>query len=217
MRRLVRFPAKAAHFCSCCVLSLKHCLPFVVFCSRGGTYNLCPDIQFFATPPVDGSLATYVVHAADFAYKLPENMSYEEGAMCEPLSVGVYSCQRASVQPGHRVAILGAGPCCAVLRPVSPHGLARALVCVVAHDAVTVGVAWFAGPIGLIVMMTARAFGAEHVVMTGESSSPSCCPRAALPDSAAASQMSLTTASRLPRSLAPTVHSARVPSARLGR
>jgi len=97
---------------------------------RGGRYNLCPDIQFFATPPVHGSLATYVVHAADCAYKLPDNVSYEEGAMCEPLSVGVYSCQRTNVEPGFRIAILGAGP------------------------------------IGLIIMLAARAFGAEHVVMT---------------------------------------------------
>jgi L-iditol 2-dehydrogenase len=97
---------------------------------RSGTYNLCPDIAFFATPPFDGSLINYLNHAADFCFKLPENVSYEEGALCEPLSVGVYACQRVRVQPGHRVIIFGAGP------------------------------------IGLVCMMVARAFGAKYVVIT---------------------------------------------------
>jgi D-arabinose 1-dehydrogenase-like Zn-dependent alcohol dehydrogenase len=43
-----------------------------------GLYNLCPDIKFFATPPVDGSLAQHVVHPADLTFKLPEGMSIEE-------------------------------------------------------------------------------------------------------------------------------------------
>jgi L-iditol 2-dehydrogenase len=50
-------------------------------------------MAFFATPPYDGSLCTYVSHAADFCFKLPDNMSYEEGALCEPLSVGVFACE----------------------------------------------------------------------------------------------------------------------------
>ena len=36
---------------------------------KSGRYNLCPDMQFCATPPVNGSLANYYVHAADFCYK----------------------------------------------------------------------------------------------------------------------------------------------------
>lgn len=77
---------------------------------RTGAYNLCPDMAFFATPPVHGSLAKYVVHPADYCFKLPEAVSLDEGAMCEPLSVGVYACERAGVVPGARVLILGAGP-----------------------------------------------------------------------------------------------------------
>jgi len=77
---------------------------------RSGTYNLCPDMRFFATPPIDGSLTTYVKHPADYCYKLPDNVSYEEGAMCEPLSVGVYACQRCSVQPETAILIEGSGP-----------------------------------------------------------------------------------------------------------
>jgi hypothetical protein len=56
-------------------------------------YNLDPDIQFFATPPVHGSLATFVDHPAELCYKLPPSVSLEEGAMCEPLSVGVHACR----------------------------------------------------------------------------------------------------------------------------
>lgn len=97
---------------------------------RSGQYNLCPDMAFFATPPIDGSLQKYVTHAADYCYKLPDHMTYEQGAMCEPLSVGVYACQRCNLQPTSTIAIMGAGP------------------------------------IGLVVMKVARAFGAAKVIIT---------------------------------------------------
>jgi len=77
---------------------------------KKGIYNLCSEMKFFATPPIDGSLCQYVCHPHDFCYKLPENVSYDDGAMCEPLSVGVHACQRANIQPGSTVAILGSGP-----------------------------------------------------------------------------------------------------------
>ncbi|KAJ4849448.1 hypothetical protein Tsubulata_013946 [Turnera subulata] len=66
---------------------------------KEGRYNLCPEMKFFATPPVHGSLANQVVHPADLCFKLPENVSLEEGAMCEPLSVGVHACRRANIGP----------------------------------------------------------------------------------------------------------------------
>lgn len=79
------------------------------FC-KIGRYNLCPDVQFLATPPVHGNLARFHVHAADFCYKLPDHVSFEEGALLEPLSVGVHACKRAGVSLGHKVLICGAGP-----------------------------------------------------------------------------------------------------------
>lgn len=79
------------------------------FC-KTGRYNLCPDVRFFATPPVDGSMAQYVVHSADFCYRLPDHVSLDEGAMLEPLSVGVHACRRGGVGPGSRVLVMGAGP-----------------------------------------------------------------------------------------------------------
>lgn len=55
-------------------------------CYRQGRYNLDPNVKFFATPPVHGSLAKYVDHPADFCFKMPDSLSYEQGAMAEPLS-----------------------------------------------------------------------------------------------------------------------------------
>lgn len=70
-----------------------------------------------------------VVHPADLCFKLPENVSLEEGAMCEPLSVGVHACRRANIGPETNVLVMGAGP------------------------------------IGLVTMMAARAFGAPRIVI----------------------------------------------------
>ncbi|DBA87810.1 TPA: hypothetical protein ACH3X1_004809 [Trebouxia sp. C0004] len=78
--------------------------------SRQGRYNLDPDVKFFATPPVHGSLARFVDHPADFCFKMPDSLSYEQGAMVEPLSNAVHACRRGGVGPGKKVAILGAGP-----------------------------------------------------------------------------------------------------------
>lgn len=77
---------------------------------KGGKYNLCPEMVFCATPPYDGNLTKYYKHPADFCYKLPAHVSMEEGALLEPLSVGVHACKRAGVQLGSKVLILGAGP-----------------------------------------------------------------------------------------------------------
>lgn len=70
-----------------------------------------------------------VVHPEYLCFKLPDNVSLEEGAMCEPLSVGVHACRRASISPETNVLILGAGP------------------------------------IGLVVLLAARAFGAPRIVI----------------------------------------------------
>lgn len=77
---------------------------------KEGQYNLCPDMKFFATPPIHGALANQVVHPAHLCFKLPDNVSLEEGEMCEPLSVGVHACRRANVGPQTNVLVVGAGP-----------------------------------------------------------------------------------------------------------
>ncbi len=77
---------------------------------RAGRYNLCPNVRFFGTPPIDGSFANYVTVPTHFAYTLPDNMSNEEGAMIEPLSVGLWACRKARLRGGDHVLITGAGP-----------------------------------------------------------------------------------------------------------
>ncbi|XP_054803089.1 sorbitol dehydrogenase-like isoform X2 [Prosopis cineraria] len=94
-----------------------------------GRYNLCPNMKFFASPPVHGSLAKQIVHPANLCFKLPDNVSLEEGAMCEPLGVGVHACRRANIGPETNVLIIGAGP------------------------------------IGLVTMLSCRAFGAPRIVI----------------------------------------------------
>jgi L-iditol 2-dehydrogenase len=77
---------------------------------RAGRYNLCADVVFFATPPIDGAFAEFVAIHEDFAFALPDALSDEEGALMEPLSVGVWACQKAGVSAGDRVLVTGAGP-----------------------------------------------------------------------------------------------------------
>ncbi|KAG8335549.1 hypothetical protein J6590_064830 [Homalodisca vitripennis] len=97
---------------------------------KEGRYNLCYDMVFCATPPVDGNLSRYYTHAADFCFKLPDHVSLEEAALLEPLSVGVHACKRAGVTLGSTVLITGAGP------------------------------------IGLVTLLTAKAMGASHCIVT---------------------------------------------------
>ena len=77
---------------------------------RAGRYNLCVDVVFFASPPIDGAFADFVTIHEDFAFALPESLSDEEGALMEPLSVGIWACRKASVSAGDRVLVTGAGP-----------------------------------------------------------------------------------------------------------
>ncbi|XP_065589782.1 sorbitol dehydrogenase isoform X1 [Cyrtonyx montezumae] len=79
------------------------------FC-KTGRYNLSPTIFFCATPPDDGNLCRYYKHSASYCYKLPDNVTFEEGALIEPLSVGIHACRRAGVTLGSKVFICGSGP-----------------------------------------------------------------------------------------------------------
>ena len=94
---------------------------------RTGHYNLCPDVVFLATPPVDGAFTQYIAINENFAYQLPDSLSDQAGALMEPLSVGIWACRKARVQAGDRVLVTGAGP------------------------------------IGLMALQAARAFGATQV------------------------------------------------------
>jgi L-iditol 2-dehydrogenase len=77
---------------------------------RAGRYNLCPDVSFFATPPVDGAFTNHVAIHEDFAFALPDTLTDDAGALMEPLSVGIWACRKAGVRAGDRVLVTGAGP-----------------------------------------------------------------------------------------------------------
>jgi L-iditol 2-dehydrogenase len=93
-----RVSIEPQHVCRAC----RHC--------KEGRYNLCEDIKFYATPPIDGAFADYGVIDADFAHPVPEELTIEAAALCEPLSVGIWSNRKAGTRPGSRLLIAGGGP-----------------------------------------------------------------------------------------------------------
>lgn len=78
------------------------------FC-KTGRYNLCPDVVFLATPPVQGCYANYIAFPENMAFKLPDNISTKEGALIEPLAVGMHAANQGQVKLGDSVVILGSG------------------------------------------------------------------------------------------------------------
>jgi L-iditol 2-dehydrogenase len=103
-------------------MSCRQCL--------AGRYNLCPNMRFFATPPIDGAFAEYVVVHEAFAHPVPDSIGDDAAALLEPLSVGVWACMKGHVTAGSRVLVTGAGP------------------------------------IGLVAVQTALAFGATEVIVS---------------------------------------------------
>lgn len=75
-----------------------------------GRYNLCPDETFMGTPPTHGAFTEYVVWSGDFVYKLPDELPYEAGALCEPLAVALHAINISGMKPASTVAVLGCGP-----------------------------------------------------------------------------------------------------------
>lgn len=78
------------------------------FC-KSGRYNLCPDVEFLATPPYHGCFENYIAFPENMAFKLPENITTKEGALIEPLAVGMHAAKQGQVTLGNSVVILGAG------------------------------------------------------------------------------------------------------------
>lgn len=92
--RVAMEPGKTCGSCS-------HC--------KEGKYNLCEDVIFFATPPVDGVFQEYVAHEAALCFKLPENVSTMEGALIEPLAVGMHAANQGGAHLGQTAVVTGAG------------------------------------------------------------------------------------------------------------
>jgi L-iditol 2-dehydrogenase len=78
------------------------------FC-KTGRYNLCSEVEFFATPPYDGVFQEYVAHEAELCFMLPENVSTMEGALIEPLAVGFHAARQGDAHAGQTAVVLGSG------------------------------------------------------------------------------------------------------------
>jgi D-xylulose reductase len=78
--------------------------------SKLGKYNVDPAVRFWATPPIHGVLTPSVVHPAAFTFKLPDNVSFAEGAMVEPFAIGMQAAAQARIRPGDVAAVVGCGP-----------------------------------------------------------------------------------------------------------
>lgn len=107
-----------------------------------GMYNLDPAVRFWATPPIHGCLTGSVVHPAAFTYRLPDNVSFAEGAIVEPLSIGLQAATKARMKPGDTAVVIGAGTIGAMTTLAA---LAGGAARVILADVVAARLAHFAG------------------------------------------------------------------------
>lgn len=77
---------------------------------RHGRPNLCPNVIFYGTPPIDGCLKEYVTHPGNLLFALPDKISDAAGALLEPLGIALYAVWRTGVELGDEALVLGAGP-----------------------------------------------------------------------------------------------------------
>ena len=77
---------------------------------KEGRYNLCEEVAFMGAPPTNGAFVEYLSRPADFTYRIPESVGFDEAALIEPLAVGIHATRRGEVKPGDSVLILGGGP-----------------------------------------------------------------------------------------------------------
>jgi L-iditol 2-dehydrogenase len=86
---------------------------------KAGRYNLCPDIEFYATPPINGAFCEFVKIQSSFAYDIPDNISFDAAALIEPMSVCIWAAQKAGIESGSTVLIAGAGPIGVIMAQVA--------------------------------------------------------------------------------------------------
>ena len=95
---------------------------------RSGSYNLCPDTVFAATPPHNGTLSKLYKTAADYCYPLPAHLDLEAGALCEPVAVAVQICKVGAVSPGQTVVVFGCGPIGLLVQSVAKAYAAKTVI-----------------------------------------------------------------------------------------
>ncbi|WP_373357089.1 NAD(P)-dependent alcohol dehydrogenase [Pseudoroseicyclus sp. CXY001] len=111
--------------------------------SRLGLYNVDPAVRFWATPPVHGVLTPRVTHPVSFCYRLPDHVSFAEGAMVEPFAIGMQAAAQAGIRPGDTAAVIGAGPIgIMVALAALAGGCARVLIADLAPDKLAIAAAY---------------------------------------------------------------------------
>ena len=85
------------------VITCGHC----EFCLKG-VYNLCTSVSFYHRQG-QGAFTPFFVADQQRVYKLPDNVTFEEGALVEPLAVAVHAVKKAGIRMGDTVAVIGAG------------------------------------------------------------------------------------------------------------
>lgn len=77
------------------------------FCMRG-EYHLCVNVSFQYRKG-QGAFAPYFIASEDRVFKLPDHLSYEEGALVEPLAVALHAVKKSGIHLGQTCAVFGAG------------------------------------------------------------------------------------------------------------
>lgn len=76
---------------------------------KSGKYNLCQEMKFMATPPFDGCLCEYVAWPQDLIFKMPPQMSYDEGALVEPFVVALQGLRQSGFTFSSSAVVVGSG------------------------------------------------------------------------------------------------------------
>ncbi len=121
---------------------------------RRGEYGYCDNLSFHYRQG-QGALADYFVADERYVYKLPGHLSFEAGALIEPLAVAVHAVRRCNVGLGDGVAVIGAGPIGLLVTAVCKAAGAREII---------------VGDISAARLETASVMGATRTVDSGKES-----------------------------------------------
>ena len=77
---------------------------------KHGLYNVCPDKKVLGAGGWSGGLGEYIVTPEQTVVKLPDTLSYEEGALIEPVANGMYAVRHSNITPETNIVVIGCGP-----------------------------------------------------------------------------------------------------------
>lgn len=77
---------------------------------KKGKYNLCESLGFHGLSGGGGGFSEYTVVDEHMVHKMPEGLSYEQGALVEPAAVALHAVRLSKIKPGDKAAVFGTGP-----------------------------------------------------------------------------------------------------------